>query len=144
MKYPVLRPLAVLLLLSFAASCSKPDWKDVWGDHPSIPKCDLAAYSLTIYPQVTHPFLFTKVYDHSGRFVKSIDASVFNIREPEGLNRYQLKVEFKGRNLYLVNLLNPADTCMKVILDKYGRPEAATANENLGSYEFRYINNRYP
>lgn len=141
MRNSVMRGMVILPLLLFTFSCSKIDWDDVWGHHGPLPKCDLAAYRLTsMYPDITFPFLFEKTYNPGGRQVRTIDASFFN--EIADLIHFRLRIENKGRNIYLVNMDAPYDTSMTIRLNKYGKPESATGVEVLGSYEFYYTNNR--
>ncbi len=129
-----------LLGFVFLTSCYKIDWPG--GDPIPAKKYDVEACNNSIYSPA-HPFLFVKTYDYHSRYAREIDASVFNMRAPTDLLRYQLRIIYLGSEIYLVNKTNASDTSVWIHLNNKGRVETCYAPGDLGGqYSFKYKNNR--
>jgi len=136
MKSSTLHPLAVMVLASSLInwSCSKINWKDIDVDQKQqVSKCDVAEYHISTYDQYNlgFPFLFKKKYDQSGKKVKEIDCSFWNVLPPEQVQHNVLLVDQKDHRLFLLDKNNRKDTVMKVHLNNKGRVEYFETNGSL-------------
>jgi len=106
----------------------------------------VAEYHMTEYdnenqpPYPNHfPYLFKKIYDHSGKTVTEIDCSFdseHNFYELTNSGFYhEFKVVQHGQTVYLINKQLPKsnipDTVARITLNLYGRPESCSANAEL-------------
>ncbi|MEJ7738565.1 MAG: hypothetical protein WKF97_14135 [Chitinophagaceae bacterium] len=149
-RIPTLFVLMALATTSFL-SCSKIiDWKNIT-HNPKGNGCDVAEYHLPYYDDysIPFPFLFKKKYDPSGKIVKEIDCSFWNISSPARLAHLELTLVRKERNLLFLDKYNQFDTVMSAYLNNYGRVESLIGSDKLINYEekirsnkFFYANNR--
>src|SRR5690349_866626 len=125
-----------LLSLFYFISCTKSDSSDLSNTtvesnnakHKNT--CDLAEFnSLTPGQLPLAPYVFHKKYDPSGKKLNQIDIGLYSGGTVS--ERLILNVSYSGRKLFFINNANPTDTCIKAILNNFGKPEAATFSETI-------------
>lgn len=136
--------LLLLAISVIAGSCSKLDWNDVWGDHPSANKGDVAAFRLTYYDDynLPYPFLFAKTYDASGNYVKEINAAFNNVALPNAIRHYRLRLEYRPRVIYFIRMEAPFDTVVTALFNHQGRVIQTNSKNEVVENKFEYRNNR--
>lgn len=149
-RIPALSVLMVLATISFL-SCKKIiDWKDISPKHMGN-QLEVIEYHLPYYEDFNIPFpvLFKKVLDPSGKKVKEIDCSFFNVESPFRLTHHELIPERKGKYLYILDKYDLTDTIVTVRFNNHSRPESLTTKGELADFEqnlrfnnFFYENNR--
>jgi len=105
--------------------------------HEQVVEYHIPTYDAAYPPRF--PFLFKKIYDPSGKTVKEIDCSFWDVQSPSQLFLdefyHTLKVEQKGRMVYLINTQltkeNTPDTVARITLNNQGRPESCAASPAL-------------
>lgn len=136
---PGLNILLSLLTISVINSCYKIDW--IGGKPPPLKNYQVEECISSLYTP-NHPFLFVKSYSGINICPDGINASFFNVRSPDELFHYDLRIVYKGAFIYLINKSNELDTLYSVRMNSMNRPITSYGNEDLWDLQYEYKNNR--
>lgn len=142
MRNTFLRGTFILPLLLFMASCSKIDWNNVWHDGNKSKSCDVESFLVDLDTPLPFPYLFTKQYDPSGKYIKEINASFNIIASLEDLPHYRLRLEYRPSKIYFIRMESPYDTVVTAWLNQQGRVIRTSSQNGTWESKFVYRNNR--
>lgn len=144
MRNSFLRGLFILPLLLFMLSCSKIDWNNVWHGGNKSHQCDVSAFTMSVDPVPSFPFLFQKKYDPSGKNIKEINCSFPNLVYPfpDSLPHYRLRLEYKSQKIFFIRMEAPFDTVVTAYLNAQGRVVRTISRNEILENKFEYRNNR--
>lgn len=130
--------IAIPLLFS---TCHKVDWYDVFGSQGKK-DCQLQSYILDWDYDFGFPLLFEKKFNPAGDRVTEIHCSFHNVFSGIGPVPFDLRVVYKGSEVYLINKKAPFDTTLKVFLNAQGRVRECLGTGYIFRNKFFYQGNR--
>jgi hypothetical protein len=109
-------------------------------DLPELPACEVSRVTLgRLLPD--YPYLFKKIYDPSGKFVREMHLTFYSVTAMPMMN---FLFKYESNKLLVINKDNLNDVVMKVEFNSKGRPHRIATSETFFEIKttFTYRNNR--